>query len=189
MKRNEGKRADSLEVKEFILKEMPTGVLVFDEKIVAVYSNREAERFIKRRGISSDIINLCERIFDAIRTNKTREVFPGEVYLYKKFEGSTSDWTFKFVIQESPGPLVYLFIMEQTVSSRLKMNEIRIQYRLTRRETDVLRRVISGLTNSEIAEDFEISEQTVKDHLSNIYAKLGIKNRFGLISGIGPPQS
>ncbi len=190
MKHNEGKYANRPEVKDFILREMPTGVMVFDEKISVVFCNREAERFIKRRGVSPDIETLCEKIFDAIRTKKVKELFPGEVYLYKKFAGSTSDWIFKFVMQENPDPLVYVFIMEQAVSSRLKMNEIRIHYRLTRRETDVLRRVLSGLTNSEIAEDFEISEQTVKDHLSNIYSKLGIKNRFGLISGvIGPHQT
>ncbi|KPK45521.1 MAG: hypothetical protein AMK74_03230 [Nitrospira bacterium SM23_35] len=60
------------------------------------------------------------------------------------------------------------------------MNEIRKQFRLTRRETDILRRVLDGLKNVEIAEELEISEQTVKDHLSNIYMKSGVENRFDL---------
>jgi DNA-binding NarL/FixJ family response regulator len=60
------------------------------------------------------------------------------------------------------------------------MNDIRKQFRLTRRETDILRRVLDGLKNVEIAEELEISEQTVKDHLSNIYMKSGVENRFDL---------
>ncbi|MGD1076548.1 MAG: LuxR C-terminal-related transcriptional regulator [Thermodesulfovibrionales bacterium] len=33
-----------------------------------------------------------------------------------------------------------------------------------------------------MADDLEISEQTVKDYLSNIYAKVGVENRFALAS-------
>jgi len=64
------------------------------------------------------------------------------------------------------------------------MNGIRQQFKLTRRETDILRRVLDGLTNSEVAMDIDISEQTVKDHLSNIYMKTGAKNRFALLRSI-----
>ena len=52
---------------------------------------------------------------------------------------------------------------------------------MTRKETDILRRVLDGLKNTEIAEDVEITEQTVKDHLSNIYVKIGVENRMALM--------
>jgi DNA-binding NarL/FixJ family response regulator len=42
--------------------------------------------------------------------------------------------------------------------------------------------VINGLKNGDIAHILEISEQTVKDHLSNIYIKLGTDNRVTLVS-------
>jgi DNA-binding NarL/FixJ family response regulator len=44
-----------------------------------------------------------------------------------------------------------------------------------------MRRVLEGLQNGEIAEDLQITEQTVKDHLSNIYTKLNVTNRFSLL--------
>jgi DNA-binding CsgD family transcriptional regulator len=66
----------------------------------------------------------------------------------------------------------------------VNVNEIRREYRLTRRETDIVRRVLDGLRNSEIAKDLEITEQTVKDHLSNVYAKIGVENRFDLVRSL-----
>jgi DNA-binding NarL/FixJ family response regulator len=59
-------------------------------------------------------------------------------------------------------------------NSRAKAND------LTRRELEILAAVISGKTNRAIAEQFSISEQTVKHHVSNIFDKLGVYNRLEL---------
>ena len=48
---------------------------------------------------------------------------------------------------------------------------------LTERETDVLRLVARGKANKEIARDLAIGEKTVKTHVSNILAKLGVQSR------------
>ncbi len=48
---------------------------------------------------------------------------------------------------------------------------------LTERETDVLRLVAQGLANKEIASALNIGEKTVKSHVSNILAKLGVPSR------------
>lgn len=48
---------------------------------------------------------------------------------------------------------------------------------LTERETDVLRLVARGKANKEIARDLAIGETTVKTHVSNILAKLGVQSR------------
>lgn len=47
---------------------------------------------------------------------------------------------------------------------------------LTKREEEILREVLSGLSKKEIAEKLYISERTLYNHLANIYAKLGVKN-------------
>jgi LuxR family maltose regulon positive regulatory protein len=53
---------------------------------------------------------------------------------------------------------------------------------LTLRELEVLKLVEAGHSNQEIAEKLVISITTVKRHISNIYAKLGVKSRTHAIS-------
>ena len=48
---------------------------------------------------------------------------------------------------------------------------------LTERETEVLRLMAQGQANKEIARSLNISEKTVKVHVSNILSKLGVQSR------------
>ena len=66
---------------------------------------------------------------------------------------------------------------------------------LTPREREVLELVARGGTNAEIAEQLNVSENTIKFHMKNILAKLHVRNRaevvaFALRSGLIklPPQ-
>lgn len=49
---------------------------------------------------------------------------------------------------------------------------------LTAREHEVLVLVAQGFTNGQIADALVISEQTVRRHLNNIYAKLAVTSRL-----------
>jgi len=51
---------------------------------------------------------------------------------------------------------------------------------LTAREREILSAVVGGHTNKEIAQQFSLSEDTVKHHLSNIFNKVGASNRVEL---------
>src|SRR5262249_15088204 len=51
---------------------------------------------------------------------------------------------------------------------------------LTQREREVLEQVASGSSNRQIAENFGLSEHTVKNHLKNILQKLHLDNRVQL---------
>lgn len=48
---------------------------------------------------------------------------------------------------------------------------------LSARELELLQAIAAGRTNMEIAEEYFISLNTVKTHLKNIYAKLGVRSR------------
>ncbi len=48
---------------------------------------------------------------------------------------------------------------------------------LTERETEVLRELATGKSNKEIAAELVIAEKTVRTHVSNILAKLGLTSR------------
>ena len=49
---------------------------------------------------------------------------------------------------------------------------------LTYRELEIVRAVVNGHTNKQIAEQFSISESTVKRHVTHIFDKLGASNRI-----------
>lgn len=55
--------------------------------------------------------------------------------------------------------------------------QLKEEFILTDRETDVLIGIWEGLTNQEIAENLSISLSTTKHHVSNLYTKLNVKNR------------
>jgi DNA-binding CsgD family transcriptional regulator/N-acetylneuraminic acid mutarotase len=68
---------------------------------------------------------------------------------------------------------------------------------LTEREKEILRLVATGTSNKDIAHQLFISSNTVKVHLRNIFAKIGVVSRTeaavyainaGLVNGIKPPQ-
>jgi DNA-binding NarL/FixJ family response regulator len=48
---------------------------------------------------------------------------------------------------------------------------------LSTRELEVLRLLVSGASNKELAARLELSEHTIKSHLSHIFEKLGVKSR------------
>jgi HD-GYP domain-containing protein (c-di-GMP phosphodiesterase class II)/DNA-binding CsgD family transcriptional regulator len=48
---------------------------------------------------------------------------------------------------------------------------------LTRREVEVLKLLVRGLSNKEIAEQLVISRKTAGSHVEHIYAKIGVSNR------------
>jgi DNA-binding NarL/FixJ family response regulator len=48
---------------------------------------------------------------------------------------------------------------------------------LTEREKELLDCIARGLANVEIAERLQISEKTVRNHISSIFAKLGVEHR------------
>lgn len=50
----------------------------------------------------------------------------------------------------------------------------------TPREREIISTIISGFTNKEIAAKFALSEDTVKHHLSSIFAKASVANRLEL---------
>jgi DNA-binding NarL/FixJ family response regulator len=64
---------------------------------------------------------------------------------------------------------------------------------LTEREIEIIRYVAAGMNNREIANKLAYSEKTVKNYLSNIFSKLGIRDRtqaaiYGLRQGLIPHE-
>ncbi len=64
----------------------------------------------------------------------------------------------------------------------LIMKQFLLEYKISRREEEVIQQLCEGKTNKEISEALFISLQTVKDHIYRIYQKTDVKNRVQLIN-------
>ncbi|MCE2594285.1 LuxR C-terminal-related transcriptional regulator [Motilimonas cestriensis] len=54
--------------------------------------------------------------------------------------------------------------------------------KLTSREVEILKQVMTGASNMQIADNLFLSEHTVKSHLYNVFKKLKVKNRLQAVS-------
>jgi len=52
---------------------------------------------------------------------------------------------------------------------------------LTKREREVFELLVKNKTTKEIADYLEISEKTVRNHISNVMQKLGVKGRASAV--------
>lgn len=52
---------------------------------------------------------------------------------------------------------------------------------LTKREREVFELLIQNNSTKDIADELNISEKTVRNHISNVMQKLGVKGRSGAV--------
>lgn len=57
---------------------------------------------------------------------------------------------------------------------------------LSKRERDLCALMLRSFSNKEISERLYLSEQTVRNYISGIYSKLGVRDRFGFLRLLGP---
>lgn len=66
---------------------------------------------------------------------------------------------------------------KKEISASKSNNELKLNDVLTSREIDILKGIVDGKTNKEIGKDLDISDKTVRNHLYNIFKKLGVTDR------------
>ncbi|ACB84337.1 response regulator [Natranaerobius thermophilus] len=59
--------------------------------------------------------------------------------------------------------------------------EINLYEELTQREIEIAQLMVAGLSNKKIAEKLFITQGTVKNYITNIYSKLGVKERTSAV--------
>jgi DNA-binding NarL/FixJ family response regulator len=113
-----------------------------------------------------------EWLFDAIRAGASGYLLkdtPREEVI-KAVKGTTLGKTFV-------DPAVAGKLLNQVAGKPAYPSATLLTDKLTERETDVLRLVARGFTNADIAERLHLSEGTVRNHVSAIFAKLEVSDR------------
>ena len=71
--------------------------------------------------------------------------------------------------------------MLRLVENKISLEPIFTKHDISKREQEILKLILDGKNNKEIEEALFISYHTVKNHVYNLYQKLGIKTRYELI--------
>jgi len=74
-------------------------------------------------------------------------------------------------------PQVTKRILQGIENLNIDFNSFEIPDPLTSRETEILRLMAGGHSNKEIANSLFVAEGTVKNHVSNILSKIGVRDR------------
>jgi DNA-binding NarL/FixJ family response regulator len=125
--------------------------------IVLTASDDEGEYVQAMRYGTSGIV--LKQTATELLLKSIRKVYGGEIWLDSK---TTAAVMRQFASPSDPGP------------------RERDTPRLSNREREIVALVAQGFKNKEIAERMFISEQTVKNHLHNIFDKLGVSDRLEL---------
>lgn len=99
--------------------------------------------------------------------------------IYSFFERELID-SFDAIIQITDPPEMITRTIHNLVSVKCQCRTENNREQLTPRETDVLKQLVQGLSNKEIADQLNISIHTVVSHRKNIVQKTGIKSQSGL---------
>ena len=121
-------------------------------KVIVLTIHNEIEYLVKALEIGCDGFILKDSDFDTLK-KAIFSVYSGETY-----------------IEPSLMPLLNSSLAERDVLKE-KVSD------LTRREMEVLKMIASGAFKKEIALTLNISERTVKNHVSNIFKKIGVSDR------------
>lgn len=81
--------------------------------------------------------------------------------------------------------VLFDFVAQHSTADRALTGELPLV--LTRRERQLVPLIARGLTNKEIAAHFNLSEQTIKNHIHRICNKVGADGRLELLEVCGVP--
>jgi two-component system, NarL family, response regulator LiaR len=163
-----GEASNGSEALDLVATLKPDVVLM--DLIMPVMDGVEATRLIRRQYPETEVIALTSVLEDNAVIGAVKAGAIG--YLLKD---TGADELLKAIRAASAGQVQ----LSPAVAERL-MREIRTPEspeKLTERETDVLRCLAEGKANKEIARELQVSETTVKSHVSNILTKLGVPSR------------
>jgi DNA-binding CsgD family transcriptional regulator len=68
-----------------------------------------------------------------------------------------------------------------SLSDPVILESVADRYNISNREREVIRLILDGKSNKEIQDSLFVSIHTVKNHIYNIYKKLGVNSRYSLI--------
>ena len=132
-------------------------------KVIILTASEDKNQFVQAMKLGCSGIVLKQTATDLI-IKSIRKVYGGEIWL--------DSHTTAAVMRQFASP--------SDAGSATPGGKSRERSPLSTREREIVQLVAQGFKNKEMAEKMFISEQTVKNHLHNIFDKLGVSDRLEL---------
>jgi len=132
-------------------------------RIIILTASEDKNEFVQAMKLGCSGIVLKQTAPDLI-VKSIRKVYAGEIWL--------DSHTTAAVMRQFASPM--------EVGGAGAASKVRERSPLSAREREIVALVAQGYKNKEMAEKMFISEQTVKNHLHNIFDKLGVSDRLEL---------
>jgi two-component system sensor kinase FixL len=172
---------------EALVETSPAAIVTVDERGFIELANRAAlELMAPRDGtlVGNPIAAFLPELHHALRWEEAPQFRASMQCLGHRGNGDTFTADIWFsTYQEGRTPKLAAIIAEVTDEAAENHNSppARELAELNTRETDVLRLLVQGLANKEIAARMEISESAVKNTIQQLFAKTGVRTRSQLV--------
>jgi DNA-binding NarL/FixJ family response regulator len=177
-------------LQEIIAKRSEPGVLILDLEDRLLYSNQQALEMLRvlqlkhdEQPVPAEIYDLCRKLRGG--SNQTATVC-GVIH-HMDGESGAAQYSLRALRLGGHGERHdashIMVLMENVIRNRqIELEQAQEKFRLSKRETEVVRLICQGLGNKDISGSICVSEFTVKDHLKNIMRKMGVGSRNEIIA-------
>lgn len=156
--------------------------IIFRDTDIESVEGRTIASYYKEYCQTSNIVHSLHMLLGDGRT------CVGLISFYRTLGKDAFDGDDIFVLDLMKDHLLYRLAQERleraSIQEKLTVTEATKHYNLTKRESMILRRLMQGHNNNQISEELQISVNTLKKHVLNIYRKLNINNRVQLFKAI-----
>jgi DNA-binding CsgD family transcriptional regulator len=164
------------------------GFLLLDSSLSPLSFNDEAVRILSYPDNVTILTNSDLLLTETIRSRLTTQRSPGESVFVKEFKSGRRHYFCRaFLIdshsKESGQPSIAV-LLERGPSGIVPLSQVCQQFKLTRREQEVLEYLLQGIRNKEIANRMNLSPSTVKAFLRLIMIKTGVSSRSAIVGKI-----
>lgn len=173
---HEGRREECLallERKRPVIEE--TGSIYFATQLAVLCASYHAEMGHDARAM----VELSRSVELAMHGGFKSVFLEGRTCMHELLLQLVTSRKSSYAVRNHAKSVLLLFDTEEEIKDKMAFREGAVQgyYALTEREREILQKLNSGMTRTEIALSLSVSQNTVKTHLKNIYSKLGVHTR------------
>ncbi|HEV2386678.1 MAG TPA: LuxR C-terminal-related transcriptional regulator [Candidatus Acidoferrales bacterium] len=166
----------------------PVGLVLVDAEFTPLRMSAEAVRVLSYPNQTTEGADAPKALADQVRSRFSRRRMAPDSAAVQGYKSGRRRYlcrVYRFgPPKPAPGEPAALIVLERDSRLPAPDGAVMAQFQFTPREEQVVRHVLAGLSNKQIAERMQISPNTVKAFLRLAMMKMGVSNRFKIVEKI-----